>query len=224
MKKAIFYKEWIKVRWYILAMIIIGISIETIMFLKLGRSFRFAGHEHLWDVIINKQQFMFSYIKYYALSSGLAIGIAQFAPEIINKRLKLSMHLPLKEANIITWMFGSISGILLLVFVLLYISLLTCASFYFPYEIVYSVASTTLPWFLAGITSYFLVAFCLLEPIVKRKVINTLLSLTILFLFFMNSAPMAYNHTVIVILSFLVISILLVYYSVYRFKTGAQAA
>ncbi len=220
MNKAIFYKEWIKVRWSVLAIIIIGIVIEIIMFLKLGRSFRFSGREHIWDVIVNRNQFLFSYIKYYPLAAGLILSIVQFLPEINNSRLKLSLHLPMKETNIITHMLGSISGLLLLLFLIEVAILILGLRYFFEKEIVNTIFLTVLPWFIAGLAGYLLFAFCFFEPLWKRRIINILLSFFILYLFFISKYPGAYSQAVLMVLLIPVICFLLVYYSVSRFKIG----
>ena len=224
MNRALFYKEWIKIRWFFTAAIIAGVVIELIMFLKLGRSFRFAGHEHLWDVIVNKHQFMFSMIKYYPICVGVIIGMAQVLPEISRSRLKLSLHLPMKEARVVAVMAGFGLGLLILLLSVLQVLMLGGARYYFAGEMVNSVFYTSLPWFMAGITAYLLLAFSLYEPIRKRKVVNICTSAFLLYLHFISSFPGAWSGSIWLLLIMPVISSLFLFYSVYRFKAGVQAS
>ena len=224
MNKALVYKEWIKVRWFFTFLVMAGIVIEMIMFLKLGRSFRFAGHEHLWDVIVNKHQFMFSLIKYYPICTGVIIGMAQVLPEISRSRLKLSLHLPMEETQTISIMAGFGSGILILLLFVLQILMLGGVWYYFPIEIVSSVFYMSLPWFIACITAYLLVAFILYEPIRKRKVVNLFISAPLLFLHFSGKLTGAWFGSIWLLLMMPFVSSLFLFYSVYRFKTGVQSS
>ncbi len=223
MNNAIFYKEWIKTRWYIMALLVVGLIIEGIMFLKLGRSFRFAGHEHLWDVIVNKHQFMFSYIKFYPLVTGLVLASSQFVPETNSFRLKLSLHLPMPETRAISLMLGFSSALLFLLFASLMTILLLGAGYFFASEIVSSIFITVLPWFMVGFVGYFLLSFCIFEPLWKRRLVNLLISIFVIYIFFVRSHPGAYMHVVPLVLLIPLVSVLLVYYSAYRFKIGVQA-
>ncbi len=221
--KSIYYKEWIKTRWYIFAILLLGIIIEAIMFLKLGRSFRFAGHEHLWDVIINQLQFLFLQIKFFPLAAGIVMAASQIMPEISDSRLKLSLHLPLKETKITTLLLSFGFSSLLGIFLITLIMQLIIACIYFPKEILSNMWLTLVPWYFAGLTAYFTFIFSAVEPVWKRKIINGLLSVFILWIFLIKTSPGAYQTTMLLMPVLLLISIALSYYSVYRYKTGVQA-
>lgn len=223
MNRAIFYKEWIKTRWYLLALLLAGLIIEGVMFLKLGRSFRFAGHEHLWDVVVNRQQFLFPYIKFFPLVAGLVLAAAQLVPETSSYRLKLSLHLPMPETRTVSLMLGFSALALTTVFAFTLAVLTIGVSHYFAAEIVASTLLTVLPWFMAGYCAYFLLSFCILEPLWKRKLINLLLSIFVLYFFFVLAHPAAYQHAIVLVIIVPMLSVLLVYYSAYRFKIGVQA-
>ncbi len=193
------------------------------MFLKLGRSFRFAGHEHLWDVIINKLQFLFTQIRFFPLAAGIVMAAAQIIPETASSRLKLSLHLPLKETVVTTRLlsFGFFS--LLCVFSITLMMQILIGRIYFPNEIISNMWLTLLPWYVAGIAAYFTFIFSAVEPVWKRKLINGLLSVFILWVFLLKTSPGAYKNALLLMPTLLLISIALSYYSVYRYKTGVQA-
>jgi hypothetical protein len=223
MIKATFYKEWVKTRWFLLAIFATALVAETIIFLKLGRSFRYAGHEHLWDVVINRKQFLFSLIKYYPLLAGVILAAAQFVPETISSRFKLSLHLPFKETNISSAILGYGAGWLFIIFFVSFISIVVGAKIIFATEIANWVLVTILPWYIAGFIAYFLFAFAILEPLWKRKIVNALLSAFLLWSFYIKSIPGSYQNIIYLLPLLILVSILLVFYSIYRYKTGVQA-
>lgn len=222
MIKALLYKEWIKTRWPIAVLVFLAMVIEVYMFVRLGRSVRIAGHEHLWDVIINRDQFMFYDLKYFPLFAGLTLGLFQFFPEMNQKRLKLTLHLPMKEFSIISWMtaYGLIT--LLVLFILQGLALLGGMAVYFPGEFIISAFYTTLPWFVAGILAYLACVLVNCEPTWKRRISNVLLTAGTIRLLFLSDLPGAYSQVFILIPVLIVLLGVVVYLSVYRFKSGLQ--
>jgi len=220
MFKSVMYKEWIKTQWYIIAIGVIFIALHTYMFMKLGRSIRFAGMEHLWDVIINREQFVFRELQYFPLLAGIVIGLAQFVPEIYQKRLKLALHLPLPSFKIISW--NILYGLILLIsiFSLCMIILFLYMRMHFAYEFLESAFLTILPWYLAGLVAYLLVAWVCLEPKWDRRIINILVSCPLVYAFMQQSKPAAYGESVSLLLLIPIALISFVYISVIRFKEG----
>lgn len=220
MFKAVLKKEWIKTKWFVIGIALASLLIHLYMFVKLGRSIRFAGMVHLWDVIINKEQFIFREIRYLPIVAGLSIGLSQFVPEIYQKRLKLALHLPLKSFKIISWNIAYGLICLSTIFILSIVILLLFIGIHFSCEFVLSGFITILPWYLAGITTYLLVAWIVLEPRWDRRIINALIALPLVSMFMLANNPAAYTGSVMMILSLTIFSSSLVYLSVIRFKDG----
>jgi len=219
---SLIYKEWKKTNYYILSILIVGLLFEAYLCLEILRSVRMVGMPHVWDVIINRNAFLFDGIKFFSLSIGVVLGLAQYLPEIKDKRIKLSLHLPLPEHKIIFTMviYGQIVMILFSFIFMGFILLFT--SFYFPCEIVTSVLLTILPWFLSGIVVNNLLAWICIEPTWKRRIFNIILSFIIINLFFISDYPSSYVNILIyiwIIIPLLIPSVLI---SVYRFKEGKQ--
>ncbi len=223
MFKGIIYKEWTKTKWVIGSMLLIGLVIVAFLFLKLERSFRFAGYEHLWDVIINRNQFMFSYLKYYPLLVGLGLAVSQWLPEILSARLKLTMHLPMRETRAMYGMTGYSLLVLLAVYMVTGGITLVGMTHYFPREMVGIAVQTLLPWFLAGFTAYLLLSFTLLEPLWKRRALNVFIAYFLLTTYFIKAQQGAYEGGQYVLFIIPVISWLLAMYSTSRYKAGVQA-
>lgn len=222
MIKALLYKEWKKTKWFAIGILSLGFLLLTYIYLTLGKSIRFAGMEHLWDVVINRDQFLFRDLKYFPIAAGSCLGLSQFVPEMILKRIKLSLHLPLSERKIISTMLGFGNIVLLFIFGIQVFALVVFASIYFPKEFLYSALLTVFPWYMAGLMSYSLVSWICFEPVWKRKIINLLLAFAILKINFLSDFPGAYSLALyfIVIIPFYVLPFS--FLSVDRFKVGVQ--
>jgi hypothetical protein len=107
----------------------------------------------------------FGYLKYIPLVGGLLIAIAQYFPETINKRIKLSFHLPLKENKILLMMHAFGFGSLLVAYLAIFAVFVVFSASFFPSQIVNDAIISVFPWFLAGFTASFLVALIVLEPV-----------------------------------------------------------
>jgi hypothetical protein len=222
MKKALLYKEWIKTKWFGLGILAIGILLLSYIFMKLGRSFRFVGMEHLWDVVINRDQFLFRDLKYFPLAAGACLGLSQFIPEVIQKRIKLSLHLPLPERSIILLMLGFGQVLLLSIFIVQILGLLVFAQFHFPGEFLISMLYTIAPWYIAGLVVHSFIAMICLEPTWKRRIFNMLLMIGTLKLCFLSDFPGAYALTIGLLIIIPIYVLPFTFLSVYRFKIGVQ--
>ncbi|TKG95736.1 hypothetical protein EYV94_05430 [Puteibacter caeruleilacunae] len=222
MNRALLFKEYKKTKWFILGIILAGIALHTYTFLKLGRSFRFAGMEHLWDVIINRDQFMFRDLKYFPLAAGVCLGVAQFVPEVIQKRIKLTLHLPLSERKTIMLMVGYGQLLLLGFFLLHILCAVVFSSFHFPYEFILSFLQTVAPWYMAGLLAHSMIAMICIEPTWKVRVFNILVMIGTIKMCYITDFPGAYG-IVSCLLAIVVLYVLpFTFYSVYRFKIGEQ--
>jgi len=222
MKKALLYKEWKKTKWFHIGILAIGILLLAYIFMKLGRSFRFAGKEHLWDVIVNRDQFLFRDLKFFPLAAGVCLGLAQFIPEIIQKRIKLSLHLPLSERKTIFTMlaYGQLS--LMLLFTVHIIAVIIFAQIHFPTEFIISILHTIAPWYIAGLVAHSFLAMLCLEPTWKRRVFDLLMMLATVNIFFISDFPGAYSLSIGLLIIVPAYVLPFVFVSVHRFKTGEQ--
>lgn len=222
MIKAIFYKEWIKTRWYFLAMFISSISITIYTLLKIGRVITFKGADHLWAIMLTRENTFIEQIAYLPIICGILLAVTQFVPEIVQKRLKLTLHLPYSNQKMILFMV--LAGFMQLFI----IYMLQCAIIIFyvnstlPIELITRMLLTATPWFLAGLTSYLFTAAICIEPTWKMRIINMLLMCGILRIFYLIDTPEAYNS---MLLPFSIITIMyftLSIRSALRFKEGYQ--
>lgn len=183
--KHLIYKEWLKTRWFASIALLLNLGVLIYIFIALRSNFLSAGGTiYLSTLMTYKTQF-FSLYRYIPLGIALLIGLSQFVPEITDKRIKLALHLPLHNLQIIYLMV--VYG-----FVLLFLTMIPgiliftgLISVYLPAEITIPVLQTMSPWLLGGFCAYFLIATIALEPAWKFRFLYILISYKVLTLFFM---------------------------------------
>lgn len=219
---ALIYKEWKKTKWFYLGLQLLGLLLLTYIFISINRSFRIVGASHIWDVIVNKNVMLFSLTKYFATTVGVCLGIAQFAPELLQKRIKLTLHLPMSETKIMTTMF--IYGqLLILSFLAIHIvAIVIFSSYYFPSEILQSTLLTIIPWYISGFVAYSFMALICLEPTWKRRILYLFLFLPSLYINFISTSPGVYQKALWIVFVIMIIVAPLAFISVDRFKKGIQ--
>ena len=104
MWKSIIYKEWLKTRWFILGYTVLSLLAVGNVFLKVQHDFTFHDANNYWYSVLFQGFQYFGYLKYIPLAGGIAIGIAQYFPETVNKRIKLTFHLPINENKVLIMM------------------------------------------------------------------------------------------------------------------------
>jgi len=220
MWKSVFYKEWLKIRWFIGGYTFLGILVIGYLFLALKHNFAFSGGKNVWNAVLFQGHQFYSLFKFVPLAGGLTIAIAQYLPETINKRLKLTFHLPLAENKGLLLMQAFGAGSLLIAF-LIFGGLFTGFSLiYFPIEIVADVVITIVPWLLAGFAAYFIVALVILEPNWMFRFCYSSIGCFFLTIYFASAGIAAYapaNSGLLVLTALLSIAFV---FPAYRFRKG----
>ncbi len=220
MWKSIVYKEWLKIRWFLIGYTLLGILGIGYLFLTVKHGFAFSGGKNIWNSILFMGHQFFSPLKYVPLVGGLTIAIAQYFPETVNKRIKLTFHLPIGENKALLMMhaFGAVS---LMLSFLLFIGMFTGFSLvYFPVQMVTDSIISILPWFFAGFAAYFLIALIVLEPEWKFRFCYSVVGGFFLTIYLNSPFTGAYgpaNTGLFVLAAFLSIALL---FSAYRFRKG----
>lgn len=222
MIKAIFYKEWIKTRWYWLLAFLLSTGFAGYALLRVARVFSLKGAEHLWIVMLQRDAIFVDLLQFVPLFIGLAFALVQFVPEMHHKSFKLTLHLPIRATKAVSAMlcFGSVLlvSIFLLALLLMWVYL---QSIMVP-ELWQHIIWSTLPWYLAGLAAYLLTAWIALEPTWKHRVLNGVIAFFLLRLYFLAPAPEAYNDFLplltLITLSYSLLSML----SLTRFRDGRQ--
>lgn len=222
MQKAIFLKEWIKTRrvfWGISAM---SLCFVVYALLRVERVMEFKGAAHLWEILLMKDVVFIEALRYVPLGMGLLLGIAQFVPEVVQKRLKLTLHLPYPRQRMIVSMLLTGGVLLLGLFILHYVVLgLYLANSLAP-ELYGRILLTALPWYLAGLAAYLLTAWVCLEPVWWRRGVDALVAAGVLRIFFISETPEAYHFFLVALLVWMVGFTGFSLLSVDRFKRGEE--
>jgi hypothetical protein len=220
MWKSIIYKEWLKTRWFFIIAAVLGILVVGYIFIKVQHDFKFNDPNNYWYIILFMKVKYFSILKFIPIVIALAISVAQYFPETVSKRIKLSFHLPISENKmlLIMMLFGTACLFLCYAFLTLLFYLLS--TIYFPADIILPALVSITPWFLSGFAIYYLVAFVILEPVWKYRLFYIVFGAAIFPVFLESSIAGGYapvNLLLTVLVIGLSISLL---FSGYRFRKG----
>ena len=219
---AIFYKEWIKTRGYLLLALIVTLGFSGYSMLRLERVIGMKGVEHIWDVMLTRDAIFVEMLEYIPLIIGILLAVVQFAPEMHRKCLKLTLHLPYPQTRMINEMllFGFLA--LAVCFATNYILMFAVLQNIFAPELYSRILLTAAPWYLAGIASYMLASWITLEPTWKMRVFNAFVSCLLLKIFFMSPAPESYNGFLPLLAVCTLLTASFSTLSMVRFKEGKQ--
>lgn len=202
--------------------LLLGIVAVGLIFLKVQHDFKFTGGKSIWNGILFQYYSYFSSFKFIPLIGGVILGISQYVPEIIDKRIKLTYHLPLNENKILLQMMGYGSIILFACFFLQFIGFWALSSAFFPREIVTDAITSITPWFLSGFTAYYLIGLIVLEPIWRYRFFYLIVSAFFITIYLhqaINGAYISMNLTLVIAT---IISSIALLFSGYRFRKGEQ--
>ena len=220
MIKSIFYKEWLKIRWALLAMGLLFAGLLIYVYASVGHTYRFNEAPSYWYNIVFRGMKFYTILQYLPLLAGLVIAAVQFVPEIQRKRIKLTFHLPIDEYNVLLAMAGiGYVSLLVVYFVSALIFLLTGYA-NFPSNIVHSALGTILPWYLLGLSAYSLASYIILEPLWKRRIFYILFAVGFGKLFLNTWFYNIYDRVLLIMAIVTLLLSVSVIYSGHRFKKG----
>ncbi len=222
MIKAIFYKEWIKMRWFCLVAALFLAGFTAYALLRVQRVITFKGAAHIWGVMLEKEVVFIDILQYLPVLLGVLLALVQFIPEMTHKRLKLTLHLPFPQRKMILLMMGvGLAALAVLSAVQAFVLWCYFHTLLAP-ELVSRILLTSLPWYLAGLALYPLAAWVCLEPTWRRRVADILVAVGVCRLFFLSETPQAYDGMLPWLLALLLCVLFFPLLSVYRFKQGCQ--
>ena len=222
MIQALFYKELIKTQRVILLLVLLFAGFIAYTFIDIAQMFRVSGAVAVWSNIILKDIVLLPNIKWLPLIAGLFLAITQYTPEMIDKRLKLTLHLPLPENKIIIIMLAYGLLVLTALYLVSYLVIMGGIGYYFSGELVTSSFYLTIPWFIGGYAGYLLATWIIYEPVWKQRIFNAIISICTLMLFYIDGKSGAYIPFIPYLLLILILSFSFLFYSTARFKEGAQ--
>lgn len=221
MIKAIFYKEWIKMRWFCLVAALFLAGFTAYALLRVQRVITFKA-AHIWEVMLEKEVVFIDILQYLPVLLGVLLALVQFIPEMTHKRLKLTLHLPFPQRKMILLMMSvGLAALAVLSAVQAFVLWCYFHTLLAP-ELVSRILLTSLPWYLAGLALYPLAAWVCLEPTWRRRVADILVAVGVCRLFFLSETPQAYDGMLPWLLALLLCVLFFPLLSVYRFKQGCQ--
>ena len=222
MIQAIFYKEWIKTRWYWLLATLFMIGITGYSMLRIGRTIAIQGIDHLWVVMVQKDAIFIDLLQFVPLLTGILLAAVQFFPEMQRKCLKLTLHLPYSQKKMVMAMLAFGVLVLFTCFATSFIIMGVYLPQHFTSELVQRILLSAAPWFLAGFAGYLLVSWICLEPTWKRRVLNLIIAALIFRVYFLAPGAEAYNSFLPCLTLYTLLIASLSWISVVRFKAGKQ--
>lgn len=213
-------KEWLKVKWIFIGLAAIHAVVLLLVYYDLANLFKAYKAT---DVILQLLTFEIIYyinVKYAILLSAVLIGVFQFFPELNQSRLKLTLHLPVREA-VLVFQMAATGGLLLAalsVFDAAALSAITAA--YLPREFFESLIVTTLPWFLGGVTAYFWVVIVFIEPNWLKRIFLLVIGTGIVSLYFAGEGYGRYAPSLLSFAALTVWSGSIIFLSAYNYKRG----
>lgn len=220
MWKSVIYKEWLKTRWFIILFAILGLSAVAYIFLIVQRDFKFNDANNYWYSILFMGVRYFGYIKFVPIIGALAISVAQYFPETVSKRIKLSFHLPINENRILLMMMLYGTTCLLVCYILQLALFYVFSVIYFPSDIILPALATLTPWFLSGFATYYLAALIVLEPVWKYRFFYLVVAAAFIPLYFQSSVVGGYAPVNLRLALLVVITSISLLFSGYRFRKG----
>ena len=220
MVRSLFFKEWLKTRMAVMLAGVVTMGLCAYILITISRVMESHGMMAVWDTLLNRDTLLIEPLRFVPIVVGVLLGVAQILPEMTQKRIKLTLHLPIENWKSIGTMvlYGAVVMIGLAV-----LNLGTCLgvmSVWLPAEIVKRIFLTAVVWYLAGLLAYFFTVWVVLEPTWMLRIPELLFAAACLRGFYMSPMPEAYNAFLPIMAVFTVLCSALPLLSIDRFKKG----
>ena len=222
MLRAIFYKEWLKLRLFWGLAVVVHIALIGYLLLSLRSTLLSSGVVETWATMIGRDILMINQLTYLPLITGVCLALCQWLPEMQAKRIRLTLHLPIDNHLSIGAMLGCSFIGLCVLFGLDAALLAGVGQIWLPRELVWRTFLTCLPWYLGGLIGYNIVSWWVLEPQWKIRCVDMLIGAPLVALCFLTTQPACYIQMIPWLIGLLLCTTCLPLYSIYRFKLGKQ--
>jgi len=222
MNKAIFYKEWVKSRAFLLGLILVLAGATAYTLLSLSKVVQFNGGGAVWAALIQRDTVLIESLKYLPAVAGALLAVVQFLPEMLQKRIKLTLHLPYPQGKMIFMMYMYGIAVLAIIFALQAAVTSAALTKWVVCELNARIMATAAVWYLAGFATYIWAAAICLEPTWKIRVVLLVILAALLDIMFLSKVPESYNGFLPWLAIYIIAGQALIYHSVARFKEGIQ--
>ena len=148
--RALSYKEWMKTRRLIGVMLLLMAAAVGYTYIDLTHAIRLNEAVNVWYGCLFQGTSVAPWMMYLLPLAGIALGVVQYVPEMTQKRLKLTLHLPAGETQIMASMLWYGFSVILLLCLLLSLVLSAVVRLFLPSEIVGMMLQQLLPWIVSG--------------------------------------------------------------------------
>ncbi len=223
MVKAIFYKEWIKTRRSVWLAAAVMAGCTAYAFVESGQECRLSGAVQVWyGAIVKDAPLLPAVMQWVPAFVGVLLSLSQFVPEMTDRRLKLTLHLPAGEDALLASLLAYGAVVLVLLYALTCAVLAVGFSAVYPPEIVGNMVLDSLPWFLAGICAYLLTAWICMEPVWRFRIAYGLVGACLCAFFFVDGPAGACLPAIPYLTLFTLLCFFFPFHSAGRFKEGAR--
>lgn len=218
MLTSVFLKEWLKIRWFWLLALTLNLCGLGYLLLTVRHQFQIEHSEMIWYWAFELRRLLYESIKYLPLLTGVMIAVAQFLPELIANRFRLSLHLPIR-ADLLVWSWVGFGGLMAGVIMAIdAVGLYCIMSGWFPKEAAWSAVLTAAPWFLGGWVAYFGVTLMMMEPHAPRRLFYMALSLAFLGLLYQEKGYQEYDKALPILIIMAALFALAVILPAHRYR------
>ena len=222
MTKALFFKEWLKIKWSFWSMVALAALLLIKLALNISYSIRLMGANNFWYHNTVQGGIFYSDFVYFFAFAALVFAIAQYMPEIADDRLKLTLHLPMAENTILISMIFFGTMMFFVVYFLTAASLVGIVASHFPNEVVRSVCLTILPWGAAGLVVYWAAAAIFVERIwIKRIFLIIITALYVSNLLSANNFQI-YDRVIVYFIFLSLLFSIAIIYTGHRYRKGVR--
>ena len=214
----IYYKEYLKIRWPWLTLLVLNGLLMAYIFIDTRRLFILDHAEIVWYRVMHLNQIYYTHMKYAPLITGLLLAGIQYLPEMVAERLRLSLHLPVSPHRLILAhiLVGLTAALLIILVNVTGLALITARIF--PVEAVATALWTIVPWCMAGLTAYLGLTLALLEPTYRLKVYHLVVAAGVAGLYLLPATPGGYSPSMPILAVPLLLLIPAVLLPAYRFR------
>ena len=220
MLKSIFTKEWLKTRMAVVLIFVVSMALCAYLLVDAHRLIVINGLMPVWDTLLSRDTLLLEPLEFLPLIAGILLAVTQMLPEMQQKRIKLTLHLPIANWKAIGAML--LYGIVIMLALLL-LNLGTCfiaLACWLPAEMLRHIFLTVLVWYIAGIQAYIFAVWIVLEPTWRMRIPELLFAAACLWMFFVSIMPETYNTFLPILALFTILFLPLPMLSIARFKQG----
>ncbi len=220
MLRSIFTKEWLKTRMAVVLIGVVSLGLCAYLLLTTHQLLLSHGTMPVWDTLLSRDTLLLEWLEFVPLVAGILLGCSQMLPETIQKRIKLTLHLPVENWKAIGAM--ELYGVVVMAG-LAVVNLALCygvMAVWLPREMLRHIFLTVAVWYLAGIQAYLFTVWIVLEPTWKMRIAELLFAGVCLRMFFVSTMPETYNAFLPLLGAFTLLFCGLPMLSIERFKEG----